>query len=363
MRRISHSEIQMALTCQARWDFAYGGHLSGGHTFRRRQLSAHLSNGRAWGAAAAAWHAADLRAPLSLLTPVDGFGVKAAAHEALVASYAHDVATQAEVEVFVPVETQVEKVAWLGEVLDHYMSTAVKLPNLTRLEDELDIAIPSRTGKRASSKYHFNGFIDGFTVNEHEHEFVVEFKLRDTLTPPDLIQLSRQVRWYAWSRQQETGLLVAGVLVDERLAEAPKPPRIVKAKRKSEGIDGLVPSHAVDQLTTPEYYKAVCEEFDVEPHQDTLDALERRRWQQRVPIMFSPGELEEAGRELVSAAQTIRDLDTGQRYPVRNAQPQLCRSCRFKEACASPSDDLYLETLFIFTQPKRLREPEEAHAA
>ena len=74
---------------------------------------------------------------------------------------------------------------------------------------------------------------------------IVEFKLRKQLTPVKLIQLSRQIRWYAWARQQVTDRKVVGVLVDERLNEAPKPAGFNK--------NGEL-SHAKNQVTTPELY-------------------------------------------------------------------------------------------------------------
>ena len=57
-RLLSHTEIDTALTCFARWDFAYGGHLAGA-TLKPREIAPVLSDGRAWGNAVAAYHAAD----------------------------------------------------------------------------------------------------------------------------------------------------------------------------------------------------------------------------------------------------------------------------------------------------------------
>jgi hypothetical protein len=71
--------------------------------------------------------------------------------------------------------------------------------------------------------------------------------------------------------------------------------------------------------------------------------------------MFGAAELEEAGRELVSAGLKIAELDSGRRYPIRNAQPHLCRGCRWRAACPNPGDDLYLSTLFESVAPKRAR--------
>jgi hypothetical protein len=348
-RTLSYSEIQCAMTCQARHAFCYTGHLTGGETLKRRQMKPILSNGRAWGAAVAAWHA--FSAPEGLME-VFGPGIaQMTAHGALRESYAHDVIEQRDLGINMDIETQIDRVDWVGKVLDHYMSTAKKLPNLTRLEGEVNVPIPSRSGKRGSSRYRFQGYLDGFT--DDDGLWIVEYKLRDNLTPVDVISLSRQIRSYAWCFAREADAVPVGVIVDERLAAFPKPARLVKGKKKSD--PDFVPSHSKDQMTTPEMYIALCEKFDEDPHDDVVEHLGARQWQQRVPITFTEGELEEVGEELVSAAKTIRDLDSGERYPVRNTQPQLCRSCRWKEACAAPDERVYLESLFDYTVPKRLR--------
>src|SRR5262245_31274066 len=56
-RRLSYSEISTALTCTARWDFAYGGRLAG-DALADRYIKPILRDGRAWGAGVAAYHAA-----------------------------------------------------------------------------------------------------------------------------------------------------------------------------------------------------------------------------------------------------------------------------------------------------------------
>lgn len=353
VRRISYSEISTAMTCQARWDFSYGGQLAGS-TLKSRRVASILSDGKAWGAGVAAWHA--YPQDDSLLSVWREGRARISAHQAMRDSFAQDIQTQLKDGVYVPMLERVEALERLGSILDHHMSTTVPFDNLTMLEQELDVPVPSRTGKKVSNRYHFHGFIDGFTV-DHNDEWIVEFKLRTSLTDPKQMQLSQQIKDYAWARQQITGRRVVGVIVEERLAEAPKPPRLVNAKRKGEGINGLVPSHAV-QLTLPEDYKALCVEYGVEPDMDLLQSLKSRQWYQRFPVRFRPDELEEAGRCLVSSAKLIRDLDSGELYPVRNTEPMLCRSCRYKVICANPMDENYVDTLFTRGIPKRLRPTE-----
>lgn len=359
-RSLSFSEISTAQACWARWDFSYGGRLAGS-TLRARAIPALLSDGRAWGAAVAAFHSHGSTshgsspghlAPVSLLDAYSPTRARIAGHEALIASYKADIARQRLAGIGVSPEIEVARVERLGQILDHYMATTVKLPNLTRLEDEINVPVPSRTGRQGSTRYRFGGFIDGFMVDEHGNEWIVEFKLRDSLTALEQIMRSAQIRWYAWARQRDTGHPVVGVLVDERLNVAPRMPKVV-IKNKKAGT--FRPSHDVRQITTPDRYLALCAEMDEEPHVDVVESLQNRTWQERTPRMFRPSELDEAGRELVSAAKLIRDLDSGALWPMRNAIPQLCNGCRFRQICANPQDELFVESLFERTVPKRER--------
>jgi hypothetical protein len=99
----------------------------------------------------------------------------------------------------------------------------------------------------------------------------------------------RQIRWYAWGYEQQTHRPVAGVIVDERLNQEPKPARIL--------ANGL-PSHAVNQVTTPGLYAAACREAGTQPQQDTIEALASRRWQERHTVFLSAQEIHEAGMQL-----------------------------------------------------------------
>jgi hypothetical protein len=218
-----------------------------------------------------------------------------------------------------------------------------------RLEDPIDVPLPSRTGLSSSRRYRFSGYLDGFV--EDGGEWIVEYKLRGQLTPAWLIELGQQVKWYAWARRQVTGHEIVGVLVDERLNAAPHGAMVTPKTHKV--------AHRKDQLTTVDSYLTACLEYGEDPHDDVVEALQARVWQHRVPIVFRPGELDEGGRDLVSAAKLIRDLDSGELWPVRNSQRQLCQGCRFRRVCANPDDDLFVETLFERTVPKRLREPRE----
>lgn len=342
-RLLSYSEIETAMTCQASWDFKYGGRLAGS-TLKAKGLAPRLSEGRAWGAAVAAWH----QHSGSLLALYE-------AHNALRASLDADQARMAESGWPIDLDGRVDMEQRLMILLDHYAVTAEPLPNLTRLEGEIKVPIRSRTGTRASTRYRYHCFIDGYSAEDGQ-QWIVEFKLRTRLTDPRILEKSRQPRWYAWAlAQEQDGHFPVGVKVDERLNEAPKPARLVQARKKGDGINGLVPSHAIDQMTTPEAYLDVCLEFGQEPKAEVVEALMARRWHQRFPIQFRPSELDDAGRELVSAARLIRDLDSGEYEPVRNAKAMNCNFCDFRDVCAAPQDRLFVETMFSRGIPKRLR--------
>lgn len=349
-RLLSYSEIETALTCWARWDFAYGGRLAGS-TLKSKTIAPILSDGRAWGAGVAAWHAhsGELLAGWY-------------AHEALRASLEDDERTMRDAGIPIDLATVLDADGRLSALLEHYMATTTPLPNLTKLEGEVIVSLPARAGNRSSPKYRFQCFLDGFTDGDGQ-EWIVEFKLRGQLTPPALLVKQRQPRWYSWAWAKKNGRIPSGVIVDERLNEVPREARLVKAKRKADGINGQVPSHDKAQVTTPEAYIETCLEFGESPKEEVVDALRARIWQQRFPIPFRQSELDAAGRELVDAAKLIRNLDSGEFAPVRNATKMNCSGCRYRDICAEPGDELYVDSLFARTVPKRLREPKQKETA
>lgn len=346
-RSLSFTEISTALTCQAQHAFRYTGHLTGGDALKPKLVIPRLRAGRAWGAAVAAWHA----------NQSSLFGY-AQATTAMDQSLEADAERQRSFGVHDEAEHERLR-GHLRELLAHYVQLETDPLQVAQLEHELEVAIPSRRGRRSSNRYHFQAFFDAVTSDWRPWEtWLVEYKLRDTLSPYELVANSRQIRWYAWTYQHFYGVPVHGVIVDERLSMAPRPARLVKAKRKGEGIDGRVPSHAVDQLTTPELYVDLCRRYNVEPQEGTLLVLKARRWSLRHPVMFRAGELDEAGLELVSAAKLIRDLDSGETLPIRNVKPQNCNGCSFREICPAPDSEL-VDALYERTPPKRLRSTQE----
>jgi hypothetical protein len=338
-RLLSYSEIHCALTCWAQHAFAYTGHLTDGDALHGRDIPLVLSEGRAHGAAAARWH----QQGKSLMAALE-------AADALRRSLEADELEQREMGLVPSVEDRVATEARMLDLLAHYVDVATPLANLTRLEDEIVVAIPSRTGIHASSRYRFQCYIDGWTTDDQDRPWLVEFKLRRRLSSVELIANSRQLRWYAWALRQAKGIEPVGVLVDEFLNEVPRRPRILQSG---------IPSHATNQLVRTLDYRRVCEEYGVEPTTTAIDAFDRITWHQRVPIFFGEGELDEAGSELVAAAKLIRDLDSGELAPVRHVSPMTCNSCRYRRICAHPEDDLFVESLFERVSPKRNRHLEE----
>lgn len=395
-RAISHTEMSAVHDCQAKWDFTYGGHLLGGQTLKPKQAHIRLREGRAWGRAVAALHAAapaqpslfqaaDDRGvatsvtnshpvtvingatapgprhdvagpgsgpPASGLTPIAGTLLHryARALEALHAALDEDAAQLREHGFYNAIE-HADMAARLAEILWHYAHTTEPL-EITDPEIELRVPFPSRTGRSVSSRYLFHGYLDGLT-EQRGRVYIAEYKLRGRLSTLEQIALGRQYRRYAWAAERALGVEIAGVIVDERLNETPKPARWVKGKKKSD--PARVPSHAKEQLTTPESYFEACVEAGVEPDMETAAALHQRRWQVRHPLTFRRSEIEEAGRELVSSAHLIAQLDAGVLHPVRNPSPQRCNGCPFREVCPNADDRELIDLHFQRTEPKRLR--------
>lgn len=339
-RSFSFSEASTALDCFARHAFAYTGRLTDGEALRAKHVAPKLDEGKAWGAACAAWHATgDLTSAVKALDDVmDEVAKRQQEHGLFIAEQLDQMRT------------------YLIDLLVDYSNDAQQLEGLTRLEQELLVPIPSRTGNNYSSRYRFLSYIDGWWVDDWHQAWLVEFKLRDDLMDAWQIQLSRQMRWYSWAWAQRSGIVPVGVLMDERRNAVPKEPRLVNArsKRELQDMHGKTPSHAQDQLCRSEDYVRLCGEYGVDYVPETLDALAQRRWQQRVPVLFREDELDETGKELVTAAKLIQLLDSGELYPLRNAKPSNCRGCRFKDICPAPDEGL-VDELFERVPPKRLR--------
>lgn len=336
-RTLSYSEISRALDCQAKWDFTYGGHLAG-DALKPKLTAPILLGGRAWGAALGALHAAyGVEKPELDQSPGDQ------AIAALDASLEEDADRQREFGVHDQAQHD-ELRERLLKLLIHHIEISPAFA-IHGVEDEIEVPLPAINGApRASSKYRFQGFVDGFREIDGQL-WLVEFKLRGRLTSVEQIALSRQIRWYAWAFEQKFGEQVSGVEVHERWNEVPRAPRVLRNGRLSRD------KH---QLVTETAYLSACREYEEEPHPDMLASIRERRWEQTVPIIFRDGELEEAGQELRSAAKLIHELDTARIFPLRNVKASNCNGCTFRQICANPDSEL-VDAVFERRPAKRDR--------
>lgn len=347
-REISHSEAQAVFDCEYRHAFGYTGRLTGGEVLKRKATTPTLRDGRAWGRALATWREHQLK--------TDGLAL---AHEAIDDALDEDMDEQLQAAVY-DEDSDRQTRRRLHAMLDHHATVAPELV-IERPEHELLVGIPSRAGRRRSNRYRLRAYLDGL----HEDEqgwWLYEAKLRGQLTSLAMMALARQTRWYAWATRELFDIEPVGVIVEERLNEVPKPARINKGRGKD---PQPVASHAKDQLTTPQLYRDACARTGQEPDPETVEALAARRWFQMERIIFRPGELDEAGRQLVSTAQLIHELDSGARAPVRNPGRARCPGCPFREICPTPDDVDLVDALYDRKPPKRDRAPieEEAVAA
>jgi hypothetical protein len=331
-RLISHSEASTLLDCQYRHAFAYTGQLTDGEALKSKTTAPILREGRAWGAAAAAFHSHDPDVALEH------------AKAAMEIRLSLDAADQQAMGTYDAAE-HTELAERLLAILDDYAAHTEQL-QITRLEDKLEVAIPSRTGKRPSNRYWFEGYVDGVHTDSDGRDWIVEFKLRKRLSDFEMIAKARQTRWYAWAWRQITGRPVAGVIVDERLNAVPSPLKLNQDD---------TPSRV--QSCRPDVYAASpLAAFDV------LAKLEAKDWEKRHPLLLTERELDEAGLQLASVGFLVQQFDSGQLYPVRNPSPMRCPGCPFKEICVDAGDTELVDALYERRPPKRERK-EEAHAS
>lgn len=337
-RSISYSETATLLDCQAKHAFAYTGALTDGDALTPNVKHARLREGKAWGMAMAAFHQIDAEDALTK------------AHAAIGQSLTDDIK---EMPFGLDAEGQVELADMgikLHDLLTHYSETCQPI-GIDRQELKLEVQIPSRGGRRRSNLYRFTGFVDGIKTDDHG-DWIVDFKLRGLLSSVEQVAINRQFRWYAWAWRELTGRSVAGLIIDERWNRTPKPARWVQGKKKGEG---LVPSHAKDQLTTTLLYFTACQEAGVTPDDETLLALDARQWQTRHEVFLTDREIDEAGQQLTSLANLVGQFDSGSLYPVRNPSDFRCPSCAFKTICPDPTDSELVDALFVRKPAKKDR--------
>lgn len=328
MRPLSHSELSRLTDCHAAWDFAYGGTLAG-TCLAPRITAPLLREGRAWGRGVATWHQT---------------GDISRAAAAAADSLEDDAIDLRHAGAYDATEHQ-HMAGRLLTMLDHYTRHAQRLP-LDSVEHPFDVSVPSRTGKRASNRYRFTGYLDGVHHDAHGRAWIVEFKLRKTLSTLETLVLDRQGRRYAWAWWQHTGEQIAGVIYDERLNEAPREPKVLASGKTSSDKR---------QVTTDALYLQSCRATGTTPDTDTAAHLAARQWQQRHVVVFRPGELAETGAELVSLARIVADLETGRITPVRAPSPRRCPTCFYRAACPDPTDTELVDAQYERVPAKRDR--------
>lgn len=308
----------------------YGGALAGS-ALTTRTPALRLREGRAWGRAMAAFHWS---------------GSSAGAAKAIVESLREDEerVRQAGGIVEPPLEETAER---LIHMLEDYAADVDPIPGFQSPELELRVPLASRAGRRPSSRYALEAYLDGVAYDEDGRPWVVEFKLRGALSPYERLALDRQGLRYAWAWWAAQGRqeLPAGVIFDERLNALPEAPKINK--------DGK-PSRDKRQMIRPAAYELACRRAGVEPDPDALEAFRARRWQERTRLPALPAEVELAGQELASIAANLAELERGRRVPVRAPGPR-CSSCEFRPVCPSPTDRELVDALFERVPAKRDR--------
>lgn len=317
-RALSHSELRSLVSCEAQWDFSYGGRLAGS-ALKPKIVTPRMREGRAWGRAVAALHEHGIRE----------------ASKALILALEADASEQMEAGVY-DSEAAAAMLDRLDAMLRHYELTA----------EPFALTDPEHAFSVAADGFDFTGYLDGLHRDADDHIWIVEFKLRGTLSSFEQLALDRQGLRYAWAWRQVTGTEPAGVIYDERLNEVPHPPNINKNGK---------PSTDKRQLCTPEDYRQACDAAGVEPDEETLVAFGARKWQQRQAITFRPGELDEVEQEVHSLAARVRDLESG-RFPVRVALRAICGGCSFRDICPNPTDTELVDSLYTRVPAKRYRE-------
>jgi len=327
-RAMSQSEVSTLLACPMRWSFAYGD--VAGFPIQPRVTALRLREGRAWGAGIQQFHTRT-RPDLGL---EDACGRAAAA---MLASLDEDAAQMEREGAFDAEEYDVTKEKLIGALV-HYAATQERL-NLVGSEVELEL--------HHADGWTYRCHIDGIHQDEDGYLWIVEFKLRGAgaFTPLEQVVLWRQVRWYAIALEaskEPDGFdpsfvdtdIVRGVIVDERLNDAPSPVRFNK--------NGDV---SATQSCTLEQYLDACAVRGQIPHEPTVARLTGKVWSQRHTVLFRVDELDDALHELEAAASLVAIYAGHSLRPIRNPGRQ-CGTCAYAELCPQPHDVRLRDALF-----------------
>lgn len=156
-----------------------------------------------------------------------------------------------------------------------------------------------------------------------------------------------QVTGYCYVVWRWTGHIPRGVIYNVLIKNAPKDPRMVQSKKKSEG---LVLSTAKDQLTTPTLYREalireglmVGGQIISDKHAECMNALLARGWDpffRRYEIGRNLDQLLSFERRLYSEYHDMLDARFGDEsllYP--NPHTLLCPRCPVRDICLAIED-------------------------
>lgn len=372
-RPISDSEIGTLLTCAARWDFRYGGRLAGA-CLSAKNPALILREGKAWGRAVATYHAAGWCSRQTAL---------AAARTTLREALAEDAKEQVAAGVYLDVE-HAALLLKLDAILMHYAATSGEWLNVTAPELELRVPI--------TDDAFLHGFLDALCRDTDGRLWVVEFKLRNALTPREhVVRTPQFIRYVAAYNRLHPDDPVVGIIVDERVNGYPGPvvlrkdgtPQLVQSCSEADylaAFASIPPGEATlgkngkplkTQECSPDVYRAACFAAGVEPddavlaalaarrepNPETLDALRAQRWNARHRIIFRDAELADAWLDLESMAELIALYDDGVLRPVRNPHRSRCGSCFARDICDDPTDRELIGELYALTPAKRDRPP------
>ena len=314
-RIITQSEIGTVLECPARWGFNFG--TLAGFPIEPKVEPIRLDEGSAWGAAVATFHSLVMRQ-----------GVEAAGRAGVVA-LEEKLDRYAQRAMEAGIYDNEEHTAILDKLIPLFAYYCTTTTPLNLVQAERVVRYPLADG------WDYEGRIDGIHQDEDGWIWIVEFKLRDRLTPLEQIVLWRQIRWYSLALRHEIGE-VRGVIVDEGHNTKIEPVRHNK--------DGKV--SAVQSCTLEEYMAALRERGNQPPNDNTVERLARKQWHQRHQIVLTDEEYADAEAEVRSAARMVWMYDSGQLLPLRHPGPTRCPGCRYKGICPNPTDERLRDALY-----------------
>lgn len=314
---VSHSEISTLLECEAKYDFRYGDYLAGSALRPKHQPDV-LNEGRAWGAGVATWYATGDLAKAFEAVRKEAEGVSDEAHK---------------------VEALVATITEMLEDFVTYDAPAIDLVEFHGAESELDVPM--------DRDYLFQGRVDGFCRQPKltgEDIWVVEFKLRRSLSRYETLVSDLQGRRYAWAYREMTGEAPAGVIFVERLNQLPMPPKMLASGKVS---------HDKRQKVRPMAYTKACDDAGERWRLDVRKALEEREWAKATRVSYSGQELDEIGEDLFSTTALLTEIHSQLRKPIRNVTPR-CSGCPFWDVCLGSADtEEMVDALYERRESKR----------